>query len=144
MKLPVPRPGFVIRYSYLWHSEAAAGREEGIKDRPCAVVLTTDTGRGQHVVTVLPVTHTQPRDLATAIEIPGEVKRRLRLDEKRSWIVFDEANRFKWPGHDLRPLPGKPSTSISYGPLPPAFFSAVLDRFIAALEAKKSRVVART
>jgi hypothetical protein len=36
---PVPRPGLVIRYSYLWESEARQGREEGVKDRPCAIVL---------------------------------------------------------------------------------------------------------
>lgn len=37
MPLPVPVPGLVIRYGYLWHSEHLAGREEG-KDRPCAIV----------------------------------------------------------------------------------------------------------
>ena len=39
MSWPVPRPGLVIRYSYLWESEAGAGREEGVKDRPCAIIL---------------------------------------------------------------------------------------------------------
>jgi sugar phosphate permease len=36
--LPEPIPGLVIRYSYLWHSEYVRGREEGQKDRPCAIV----------------------------------------------------------------------------------------------------------
>lgn len=36
--LPAPVPGLVIRYSYLWHSEQPAGREEPEKDRPCAIV----------------------------------------------------------------------------------------------------------
>jgi hypothetical protein len=31
-------PGLVIRYSYLWHAEYLEGREEGKKDRPCAIV----------------------------------------------------------------------------------------------------------
>ena len=36
--MPLPVPGLVIRYSYLWHSEHLAGREEGTKDRPCAII----------------------------------------------------------------------------------------------------------
>jgi hypothetical protein len=35
--LPEPRPGLVIGYSYLWERDFRAGREEGSKDRPCAV-----------------------------------------------------------------------------------------------------------
>lgn len=38
MPLPKPIPGLVIRYSYLWCSEYLEGREEGQKDRPCAIV----------------------------------------------------------------------------------------------------------
>jgi hypothetical protein len=34
-----PRPGLVIRYAYLWESEARQGREEGVKDHPYAIVL---------------------------------------------------------------------------------------------------------
>lgn len=39
MTLPVPEPGLVIRYAYLWDREAREGRDEGSKDRPCAIVL---------------------------------------------------------------------------------------------------------
>jgi len=38
VSLPTPRPGLVIRYSYLWAREHDQGREEGVKDRPCAVL----------------------------------------------------------------------------------------------------------
>ena len=38
MALPKPVPGLVIRYSYLWHREYLEGREDGQKDRPCAIV----------------------------------------------------------------------------------------------------------
>jgi len=34
MALPDPQPGLVISYSYLWHHEHRAGREEGLKSRP--------------------------------------------------------------------------------------------------------------
>ena len=41
MTLPVPLPGLVIRYSFLWSREARAGATEGRKDRPCAIVVAT-------------------------------------------------------------------------------------------------------
>ena len=56
MSWPVPRPGLVIRYAYLWRREARAGREEGSKDRPCAVVLAHKDQEGETRVYVLPVT----------------------------------------------------------------------------------------
>jgi hypothetical protein len=34
----LPQPGQVIRYAYLWWSEARVGREDGAKDRPCGVI----------------------------------------------------------------------------------------------------------
>ena len=39
---PAPEPGLIIRYAYLWRSEAFQGEEEGRKDRPCAVVLARE------------------------------------------------------------------------------------------------------
>lgn len=105
MPLPKPVPGLVIRYSFLWSHEAKAGSEEGSKDRPCAVLLATTTKDDEQIVTVLPVTHTPPADERLAVEIPPGTKKRLGLDDARSWIVLSEANRFQWPGPDLRPVP---------------------------------------
>ena len=45
------------RYSYLWSSDHARGLEEGVKDRPCAIILVTEDDAGERVVTVLPITH---------------------------------------------------------------------------------------
>ena len=42
MTLPAPEPGLVISYAYLWHDEYEAGKDEGRKDRPAAIVLTTE------------------------------------------------------------------------------------------------------
>ena len=39
MSLPDPKPGLVIRYSFLWSHERDRGAIEGSKDRPCAIVL---------------------------------------------------------------------------------------------------------
>jgi hypothetical protein len=56
---PAPRPGLVIRYSYLWNREARAGQDEGSKDRPCAVLLAVDRGEETEVY-VLPITQSPP------------------------------------------------------------------------------------
>jgi hypothetical protein len=36
-------PGLIIRYSYLWYREHLEGRDEGQKDRPCAIVAALRT-----------------------------------------------------------------------------------------------------
>jgi hypothetical protein len=96
-----PYAGLVIRYSYLWKREHEAGREDGTKDRPCAVVMAIVDQDGEWDVLVLPITHSPPPDPADAIEIPTETKKRLGLDTDRSWVVITEANEFLWPGPDL-------------------------------------------
>jgi uncharacterized protein YifN (PemK superfamily) len=141
---PEPIPGLVISYSYLWSDERRRGRDEGVKDRPCAVVLVTKDEDGEHVVTVLPITHTPQADPTLAVEIPAAVKRRLKLDDERSWIVLSEANRFIWPGPDLRPVRAGDAASVAYGLLPFALFEQVRTKLIAAIRAKRLSVVPRT
>ena len=143
MAFPAPVPGLVIRYSYLWASEHARGQEEGVKDRPCAVVLTSTDEAGGQIVTVLPITHTPPSN-RLAVEIPAATKRRLGLDDERSWVVLTEANRFVWPGPDLRPLRPGDAASVAYGPLPYGLFEDIRQKFIAALRASQARAVPRT
>src|SRR5262245_51116870 len=94
--LPQPEPGLVVSYSYLWSREAAHGRVEGFKDRPCAIVLALiDLARSRSPqVVVVPVTHRPPRDPSVAIEIPARVKQHLGLDDERSWIIVNEFNVF--------------------------------------------------
>ncbi len=144
MTLPRPEPGLVIRYSYLWLSEHRKGREEGIKDRPCAVVLALVDAEGDTRVTVLPITHSLPDDPSNAIELPPDTKKRLGLDADRSWIVVNEGNEFLWPGPDLRPLPGADLSTIAYGFLPPRLFGLVRDRFLALSRQRRSERVRRT
>lgn len=144
MTWPVPRPGLVIRYSYLWESEARQGREEGAKDRPCAIILVL-LREGEHpIVRVLPVTHTPPADPADALEIPLPTKQRLSLDSERSWVVLSEANDFIWPGPDLRPaVDGDPST-IAYGMLPPGFMKVLRQRLAQRWREKRVALTMRT
>lgn len=102
MSLPKPEPGLVIRYSYLWVREHREGREEGTRDRPFAIVLTSRHHDGETQVLVVPVTHSPPENFADALELPLAVKRHLGLDSERSWVVLSESNLFDWPGPDLR------------------------------------------
>jgi hypothetical protein len=143
--LPEPVPGLVIRYSYLWYSEHRAGREEGQKDRPCAIVaaIRSDAEGAQRVL-VLPVTHSPPDDPELAVEIPARVKERLGLDSARSWVVLSEWNEFGWPGPDLRIAPGASESSVAYGMLPPGLFHGIRDRFLALAGRGGARRVRRT
>jgi hypothetical protein len=104
--VPVPEPGLVISYSYLWHSKYRQEREEGVKDRPCAIILVAGDDGGRMVVTVVPVMQNPPQDRSDAVEISLAVKRRLGLDESRSWAVVSEVNRFCLAGS--RPAAGQP------------------------------------
>jgi len=135
-----PYPGLVIRYSYLWRREYEAGREEGTKDRPCAIIMSVVNDDGERVVLVLPITHSPPANASDAVEIPAQTKSRLGLDSERSWVVITEGNEFVWPGPDLRPLPGTDASTIAYGPLPPRFFAHVRDTFLARRRQDRSTV----
>jgi hypothetical protein len=124
----VPHVGSLIRYAYLWADDAARGLEEGIKDRPCAVVITATDEEGGRLLYVMPVTHSQPRADDLAIEVPLATKQRLGLDDERSWIVTREYNSFTWPGPDIRP---DASGEVVIGTLP----ATLIERAIANLRA---------
>ncbi len=143
MAFPTPVAGMVIRYAYLWQNEHARGLEEGVKDRPCAVLLAVTDEAGERQIIVLPITHAPPRDLALAVEIPTATKRRLGLDSERSWVVIAEANRFTWPGPDLRPMTLGDASSVVYGELPADLFRKIRDTWLASATARRS-VVKRT
>jgi hypothetical protein len=146
VKLPIPEEGLVIRYSYLWHAECREGREEGVKDRPCAIILAVE-GRDpdkRRRVLVLPITHTQPDSNIPSLEIPAVTKKRLGLDEARSWVILSESNEFLWPGPDLRRVRGEDDGSVAYGFLPPKFYNELRRRFVALARASKSVIVKRT
>ncbi len=145
MALPEPVPGLIIRYSYLWCREHLQGRDEGQKDRPCAIVaaLRKDEHGDIHVL-VLPITHSPPDHPTLAIEIPAKTKDRLDLDDARSWIVISEWNEFIWPGPDLRRLPGATDASVAYGMIPPRLFATVRDKFIALVTSRNAHRVPRT
>lgn len=106
MAFPVPEVGLVVSFAYLWSHEQQSGSTEGAKNRPCVIVTAVEEDEGQAVVTVSPITHSQPEDASSGIEIPPRVKSHLGLHGERSWVILTEVNRFTWPGYDcgqLRP-----------------------------------------
>ncbi len=140
MPIPTPEPGLVISYAY--DCEAQSGPEEGRKDRPCVIALAVERQQdGETLVTVLPVTHHPPDDLAAAVEIPRAVKKHLGLDDERSWVIVSEGDQFVWPGYDLRKAPG--ADRYDYGYLPPRFFKEILAAFWAWHKAHKVTVTPR-
>lgn len=132
MPLPEPRPGLVIRYAYLWRSEHERGREEGTKDRPCAVVLaTTRDGEATRVV-------------VAAIEVSAAVKVRLGLDHERFCIVTSEVNVFTKLGSDLRPAdPQDCDRGIAYGFLQLTLAKALIPRGLERVQLGRTGVMRR-
>ncbi len=145
MPLPKPISGLVIRYSYLWRGEYLEDREEGQKDRPCAIIAAIRADEsGELLVLVLPITHSPPEHADLAVEIPAKVKRRLKLDDARSWVVLSEWNEFVWPGPDLRRLPNADDGSVAYGMLPPGLFATIRERFLATANSGAASRVRRS
>lgn len=143
MTLPDPKPGLVIRYAYLWHREMRLGRDEGSKDRPCAVVLATAVHDDGTVVTVAPITHAPQSPDSGAVALPAETQRRLGLDSEPAWIVTREVNRFVWPGPDLRPIDRGADRAWAYGYLPYGLRRKVREAFLLELARRRLRAVER-
>ncbi len=133
----------VVKYAYLWTHEHDRGLEEGGKDRPTAVLLALAKEDGEISVLAVPITHTPPHSPQDALEIPPETKRRLGLDEERSWVVVSEANVFRWPGPDLRSVSPARQTCV-YGFLPQNFYRMVRRAYLARFQQGVVRVIPRS
>ena len=140
--MPIPQPGDVLSYSYLWSHEAARGQEEGLKDRPVVVVVGHLTAAQRTQLIVVPITHSAPNHAEDAIELPQDIKRHLGLDQERSWIVMTEVNRFIWPGPDIRPI-GDDGDPL-FGALPEWFFLKLREAFAQKLANKRLSDILRT
>src|ERR1700680_1145570 len=128
----------IVRYSFLWSSEARAGKTEGRKDRPCVVVTAVKrVADGRFRVRVLPITHRQS-EAARSVAVPPKVKRYLGLDADASWIVLDEVNEFIWPGVDLRPVSRAKPGVWTFGILPAEMFDEIRTKLRAVLQQRRT------
>jgi hypothetical protein len=126
VKKPEPVSGLVIRYDYLWMGEAKRGRQEGSKDRPCAIVVAHRIDdMGNQAVLLAAITHSPPQNPKAAIEIPPKVKRHLGLDEDRSWIILSELNSARWDDPGIVPVS---RARWDYGFLPGKLAQMVVER----------------
>ena len=139
---PIPQPGDVLSYAYLWSHEAAAGREEGLKNRLVVVVVASEIADGSVRLLVVPVTHSQPTGQRDAIQIPQSTKNDLGLDRERSWIITSELNRFIWPGPDIRIAGGRNDPFL--GAIPARLFEKVRAAILALAGDAKMKIVKRT
>ena len=95
-------------------------------------------------VLVLAVTHTPPRDKLDRIPFPEAEKRRLGLDDFPAWIVTTEGNSFVWPGPDVRPVPGRPTGTRTYGQVSSALLQLVARAYLGNRARQLARLVARS
>ncbi len=115
-----PKVGDIINYIFLFAHEAET-RDEGVKERPCVVVMTIPE---QQRVLVAPLT-TQGDRYPDTLPVPDAVCRIAKLSGPTA-VVLSELNLFTWLGYDVRPLHG--TDDIYVGRFPPGFTSAVMTR----------------
>ena len=86
--------GEVIVYPYRWVEERDADRsQDGVKDRPCCVVVTATTSSGAILIFLAPVSSKPPRVGQTALPIPALERKRAGLERyPDAWIYVDEVN----------------------------------------------------
>ena len=131
MDYPSPEPGLVLSYSYLWRKEEAAGRVEGTKPHPAAIILIQEPGL-KPLVTVVPITHSAPSSSDVAIAIPPRLAAHWGLDAKPHWVIVSEANQFHWPGFDIEP---NKKGNYYYGFVSPKLLEQIAAKFVECAEA---------
>ena len=82
----------LMRYAYLRSHDSGAGREEGIKARPAAIVALLRRDDGRDEVVVFPITSSPPTDAAAGVEIPAATRDRLGLQNGPCWVIVTEAH----------------------------------------------------
>jgi hypothetical protein len=89
---------------------------------------------------IAPITHSPPEAPEKAIELPQATKKRMSLDEERSWVITTEVNRFIWPGPDIRRIP---NGGLAYGHLPAAMTRDVVQQIKTNAGDQSPRVIGR-
>ena len=107
------------------------------------VAVSVITQNDKEHLLVLAVTHTPPRDPSDAVELPAQMKQKLGLDARPSWIVTTEANAFVWSETDARPIPRRASTSVVYGSVPASFRLRIIAAFLENRKKQRAAIIVR-
>ncbi|WP_455475704.1 hypothetical protein [Bartonella sp. B17] len=86
MAMNMFKAGDVVRYYYLWHTQAQNGEHSGRKARPACVMVKTES----HLF-LFPITSQEPHTLQFSLKIPEIECKRVGL-QKPSWVRVDEFN----------------------------------------------------
>lgn len=124
---PLPRIGDILNYVFLFNAEAARGRDEGIKARPCLVIAVNPASMR---VTVTPLT-TKGDSYPDAIGVPQDVARKANLQFPTA-VVVAETNSFRWLGYDVRPLVS--TADFRIGRMPPGFTAKIMTAVVGSLD----------
>ena len=125
-----PTPGLVIYYDFLWKEESDLGREQGQKDRPCAIIMKSEPqDDGSCNVLVCPITHSPVEEGETGVPIPLAVAQHLGLDDESQFIKTHQLNQISWPDRAL-PYGVVPNKQGEWtcGEIPQALAKAVFDQ----------------
>jgi len=140
----IPTPGDVLNYAFLWNYEARRGQTEGLKDRPCVVVLSVSQETYGLNVVVCPLTSQMPEPNASAVEIPHRIKNRLGLtDRDKSYAITSEINVFVWPGPDLRPFEKDGKKDIYFGQIPGNLLIRIRDEVLGHAKTQRLKTTPR-
>jgi hypothetical protein len=131
------KAGEIHRYPYVWLRQAALGRTEGEKNRPCCLLMSLPAG-DDAVLYFMPISSSPPRSVEEAIEVPSIELRRAGLSEfKQAWLYLEfnkDSLRRSWYFDASQP----PIGSFS-----PIFFASVARSILEAARAGKGRIVDR-
>lgn len=140
-----PKPGLVIYYDFLWKEESEQGQPQGRKDRPCAIVLSSEPqDDGTRKVLLCPITHAPVEDGETGVPLPPAVARHLGLDEEPQFIKTHQLNQVLWPDRAL-PYGVVPNRQGDWtcGEIPQALGKAVFDQILENAQERKLQKVDR-
>lgn len=125
-----PEPGLVIRYDFLWKEEEEAGKIDGLKDRPCAIIIVAEPDQNNSSnVFLCPITHSPIQVGETGMEVPAKLARHLRLDSAISWVKTHQINTVIWEENRL-PYGVVPAfkDQVVFGKLPQSFAQKIFQQ----------------
>jgi hypothetical protein len=142
MKKPDPQIGQIVRFDYLWRREAHSGLKDGLKIRPCAVIVARrrlDTGDFE--VLLAPITHSPPSQPSEGYALPEQARPITGLDHQKSWLITSELNEVRWT--DAGFTPARPEQWL-VGQLPRRLAIKVNFDVLAAIKAGQMAIIRRS